>query len=310
MASGSTRGTIAVPQERDRPGQGLVGVRRVHVLVHVGQPGHAGHVLQPGGLRLRARARTRSCRSSWPRSRSRSWPSPTRVSSRPCRGPAATTSGRAGSSTGSRASLTGAVVGGDRRSTSSPMRWPGSTPSRIVAGDRRRRRRRERSAGSRAASASSWPPPAGGSSSRCGRRSTARSSTSSSSSRSPRWSSPPTACRSSPRRTASCSSRSSTIILTSALVALGMAGYARIQKLVPVSRPRSASAIMFVLMLVVEPGRLQGRLRPGQREPVRHLRRVRQDARRRGGQRRLGDHARTRRTSARTSATPCSRPSP
>ena len=100
-----------------------------------------------------------------------------------------------------------------------------------------------------------------------------------------------------------------TIILTSALVALGMAGYARIQKwclylgLVGLGDHVRADAR-------VEPGRLQGRLRPGQREPLRHLRRVRQDACRRRRQRRLGDHARHRRTWARTSATPCSRPSP
>ena len=208
MASGTQRGPITVPQERDGPRQGLVGVRRVHVLVHVGQPRHAGHVLQPGGVRLRPRRepdpvdRPGRDRGDVPGGRL----------CRPHRGDAA--GGRRlhlaepRSSTGSRASLTGAVVGGDRRASSSPSALGLDDTVAHRRGRRRRRRRRDRSAGSTAASGSSWPPPAGGSSSRCGRRSTARSSTSSSSSRWRRWSSPPTACRSSPRRTASCSCRS------------------------------------------------------------------------------------------------------
>ena len=60
------------------------------------------------------------------------------------------------------------------------------------------------------------------------------------------------------------SSRSSTIVLTSGLVALGMAGYARIQRWC-LYIGLIGLAVMFVLMLVSTPGRLQGRLRPGER---------------------------------------------
>ena len=54
-AGGRPSGTDAVPPQRDRTGQGLVLVRRLRLLVHGGEPGHAGHVLQPGSVRLRTR---------------------------------------------------------------------------------------------------------------------------------------------------------------------------------------------------------------------------------------------------------------
>ena len=50
-------------------------------------------------------------------------------------------------------------------------------------------------------------------------------------------------------------------MITSALVALGMAGYARIQRW-SFYIGLAALAVMFVLMLDLEPGHLQGRLRP------------------------------------------------
>ena len=59
-----------------------------------------------------------------------------------------------------------------------------------------------------------------------------------------------------------------TIILTSALVALGMAGYARIQKwCLYLGLDRLRHHVRADAR--VEPGRLQDRLRPGEREPVR-----------------------------------------
>ena len=100
-----------------------------------------------------------------------------------------------------------------------------------------------------------------------------------------------------------------TIILTSALVALGMAGYARIQKwclYLGLDRPRHHVRADAHL----EPGRLQDRLRPGEPEHVRHHRRVRQDACRRGRQRRLGHDPRPHGHGRATCRTPCSRPSP
>ena len=51
---------LAVPPQRDRPGQGLVDIRRLHLLVHVGEPGHARpvrhvvRVLVPSGQLLSA----------------------------------------------------------------------------------------------------------------------------------------------------------------------------------------------------------------------------------------------------------------
>ena len=145
--------------------------------------------------------------------------------------------------------LTGAVVGGVAGYLVGQAVGPGSD-----AGARERASSASssavRSASSMAASASSWRPPAGGSSSRCGRRSTARSSTSSSSSRSRPWSSPPTACRSSRRNNGILFVSIVTIVLTSALVALGMAGYARIQKWC-LYLGLIGFAIMVVLMLII-----------------------------------------------------------
>ena len=45
-------GADAVPSQRDRIGQGLVRLRCIRLLVHVGQPRDAGHVLQLHGVRL------------------------------------------------------------------------------------------------------------------------------------------------------------------------------------------------------------------------------------------------------------------
>ena len=93
-----------------------------------------------------------------------------------------------------------------------------------------------------------------------------------------------------------------TIILTSGLVALGMAGYARIQNwclylgLIGLGDHVRPDAHL-------EPGRLQDRLRPGERDHVRRLRRLRQDARRRRRQRRLGHDARSDGLRRRTSRT-------
>ena len=115
MASGTRqRGTIAVPQERDRPGQGLVRVRRVLATRSCRSTSSRWACSTAWRCSPTSRGRTRSCRSSSRRSRSRSSRSPTPDSSRRCRAPAATTSGRAASSTGSPAILTGAIVGGDR----------------------------------------------------------------------------------------------------------------------------------------------------------------------------------------------------
>ncbi len=50
-----SRDPVTLPEECDRPGEGLVGLRRVRVLVPVSQPRHPRDVLQPRGLRLRAR---------------------------------------------------------------------------------------------------------------------------------------------------------------------------------------------------------------------------------------------------------------
>ena len=105
------------------------------------------------------------------------------------------------------------------------------------------------SAGCAAASASSWLPLAGGSSSRCGRRSTAPSSSSSSSSRYPR-------CSGSTAGVDFFGSDNGTLVvsliviaLTSWLVALGMAGYARIQRIC-LYLGLIGFAVMVVLMLV------------------------------------------------------------
>ena len=230
--------------------------------------------------------RTRSCRSSWPRSRSRSSPSPTPDSSRRCRALAATTSGRAGSLTGSRASLTGAVVGGSA-SISSPMR-PASTSTLaigagivgvIVGGIIGRL-----NGGIGFVLAATgwwfilamWAPIYGAI-------------------LNIEFFQPLAALVKSSDGLSFFASQNGilfvsivTIILTSALVALGMAGYARIQKwCLYLGLDRLRDHVRADAHL--EPGRLQDRLRPGQREPVRHLGRLRQDARRRRRQRRLGD---------------------
>ena len=79
-----------------------------------------------------------------------------------------------------------------------------------------------------------------------------------------------------------------TIVLTSALVALGMAGYARIQKwcfylgLVGL-------AIMFVLMLISSQADFKVAFDRANEHALRGVRRVRQDARRCRRERRLGD---------------------
>ena len=69
-----------------------------------------------------------------------------------------------------------------------------------------------------------------------------------------------------------------TIIITSGLVALGMAGYARIQRWC-LYIGLVGLALMFVLMLVSTQDDVQGRLRPGGREPVRRPERLPRDDR-------------------------------
>ena len=186
MASGRASDPGALPEERDRPRQGLVRLRRVRLLVHVGQPRHARHVLQPGRVRLRARPHRRSLSillsavavtflaiayagliAVMPRAggdyvwQSRvldGLPGDRRRRGRRRRRRLPRRAGRSARTARSRSAAASSVV--------------------VVGGlDRPPPRRR---------SASSWRPPAGGSSSRCGRRSTARSSRSSSSSRSRR----------------------------------------------------------------------------------------------------------------------------
>ena len=187
--------------------KGWSGFDAFSVLVHVGQPGHAGHVLQPGGLRLRPRGEP----DPVDRPRGRRGHVPGRRLRRAHRGDAAGRRRLHLAEPHPRRDPRHPDRRGRRRDRVLPRR-----PMPLALGDAIALVARASSAsssagssaGSTVASGSSWPPPAGGSSSRCGRRSTARSSTSSSSSRSPRWSSRPTACRSSPRRTASCSSRS------------------------------------------------------------------------------------------------------
>ena len=82
------------------------------------------------------------------------------------------------------------------------------------------------------------------------------------------------------------------IALTSGLVALGMAGYARIQRCC-LYLGLIGFAIMAVLMLVSSQDRLQGRIRPREHADVRRRRRLRQDHRRRGGERRVHRLARS-----------------
>ena len=185
MASGSTAAPSLFLQERHGPGQGLVRVRRVHLLVHVGEPRHARAcstasrssptcpertrsssivlaaiavtflAVAYAGPDRRDAARRRRLRLAEPRPRRHPGHRRRRASSAPS---PCTWSRRRSASADALpyvAGVLGVLVGG---------------PSAAEGRHRLRPRRR----------------PAGGSSSRCGRRSTARSSRSSSSSRSPR----------------------------------------------------------------------------------------------------------------------------
>ena len=97
-----------------------------------------------------------------------------------------------------------------------------------------------------------------------------------------------------------------TIILTSALVALGMAGYARIQKWC-LYLGLIGLAIMFVLMLISSQADFKVAFDRANENAVRGVRRLRQDARRCRRQRRLGDDACSDGPGRATCRTPCSR---
>ena len=251
--------------------KGWSGVRRFRLFVLLGQPRHAGHVLQPGDLRVRP---------GW---------DPI-LSALVLAGGRDDVPGRR-----LRGADRGHAAGRRRLRLADPD--PRRRPGRRRRGRRRRAHRlpcrergRPRATPSRSSPASpAWSSAgpsaalqggigfvlaarAGGSSLPSGRRSTAASSTSSSSSRSRRWSSPPTACSpSSARRPGRSPSRSSRSSSPPALVALGMAGYARIQRwclylgLIGLGHHVRPHARLVA-------GRLQGRLRSSEPEPVRYLR--------------------------------------
>ena len=189
-------------------------------------------------------------------------------SSRSCRGPAATTSGRPGSSTGSRAPSLGALVGRRRRPTSSAQAVRTATPARLIGGARRRRRRRRPRLEARRHRLRPRRRPAGGSSSPCGRRSTAHpQDRGRPAARSPCWAGPTasTFFASSERhvRRLAVHDRHR----RRAPVALGMAGYARVQRwciwigLIGARRDVRPHA-------GVVAGPLPGRLRQGQRQSL------------------------------------------
>ena len=180
-----------VPAERDRPRQGLVGVRRVRLLILLGEPRHPGDVLQPGDLRVRP-----------------GWIGP--VGPGPVRGhddvPVHRLCGADRRHAAGRRRLRLADTdlrrrpgrhrrGRGRRAHGLPRREcvrHSATPIAIIAGVAGVVIGAGPRHGGGAGSASSCPARAGGSSSRCGRRSTATSSTSSSCSRSRRSRAPPT----------------------------------------------------------------------------------------------------------------------